>query len=569
MKRRIVTFLIATVCVGVSWGAYQAATSSAPEPALSGFVPSGASLYLQTKDFSSLLADWDKSREKPLWLKSNNYEVFSRSRLFLRLKDASHEFSTAAGIPADTNLLAQVAGRQSALAIFDIGKLQFLYITRLPSASSMQSALWQTREKFETRSAGGVTFFVRRDPDSAREVAFAVNGGYLLLATQERLLAGALELMANGNAPSIESESWWSQSVAAASKESDLRMVLNLEKIVPSPYFRSYWVQPNISELENYSAAISDLTRSGKEFREDRILLRKAPATIGASAAAGPAAVADLVRFVPAQSGVYQVAANPAPAICLALLETKILAPHLGPAVAAKLAPDVLLSNGETGAATDLETRIDQPPVAATVSVDSMAPLQKLLAENPVSAILVVQSTERNPDGVFVRIHSAIAFLGQSEWNEAAVRTALVDFVRPGLTTGDMGVEWDNNAGHIELDGLWPMAVAVRGKYLLVSDDAELLAGMLAKAKINPHATMEPAAYAAGFDHRHDRENFMRLTGLLDDAAGNSAPGHIPSFFSENIASLSSTLAGVASEKVVIRDTRDQENQTVAYEWTR
>jgi hypothetical protein len=250
-------------------------------------------------------------------------------------------------------------------------------------------------------------------------------------------------------------------------------------------------------------------------------------------------------------------------------LETKILGPHLGPAVAAKLAPDVQLSNGETGAATDLETRIDQPPVATTVSVDTMAPLQKLLAENPVSALLEVQSTELNKDGVFVRIHSAIAFLGQSEWNEAAVRTSLVDFVRPGLTTGDMGVEWQNNAGYVELNGLWTLAVAVRGKYLLVSDNAELLASMLANADAPTKTKIEPAIFIAGFNHQRERENFARLTGLLDNPAGNSGAGHIPSFFSENIGSLSATLADMASEKIVIRDTSDLENQTVTYEWAR
>jgi hypothetical protein len=36
-----------------------------------------ALLYLQAKDFSALLADWNKSAEKQNWLKSSNYEVFS------------------------------------------------------------------------------------------------------------------------------------------------------------------------------------------------------------------------------------------------------------------------------------------------------------------------------------------------------------------------------------------------------------------------------------------------------------------------------------------------------------
>jgi len=566
MKRVTIFVLIAAACLGVSWGAYQA-TTSPPEPALSRYFPSGALLYLQAKDFSSLLSRWDNSDENRLWMKSNNYEVFSRSRLFLRLKDANTEFSKAAGVPTDADLLRQVAGKQSALAIFDIGKLEFLYITRLPSASSMQSSLWQTRSKFETRSAGGVTFFLRRDPESQREVAFAVAGDYLLLATREDLLAGALQLMASGAAHSIEAEPWWSQSVAAARTEGDLRMVLNLEKIVPSPYFRSYWVQQNITDMKQYSAAISDLNLSGKEYREERVLLRKSAATGDTSGGVGPAGVADIARLVPAQAGVYEAKANPTSQDCLALLETKILAPHLGPGVAEKLAPQVELTNGETGSSTDLETRIDQPPVKAAVAENTEAALRDLLAKNPVSAMLQVEATEQDKDGVFVRMHSAVALLGQSEWNETTVRSALVDFVRPSLTTGDLGVEWQKNSEYIELNGLWTLGVAVRGKYLLISDNSTLLTTMLANA--NQKTTFKPAVFAAGFNRQKEKDNFARLTGLLDKPAGGSGAGSTPNFFSDNIASLSSVLAGLSSEKIVIRDAGNTVSQTVTYEWAR
>ena len=565
MKRVIIFVLIAAACLGVSWGAYQATTS--PEPALSRYFPSGALLYLQARDFSSLLADWDSSDENRLWLKSNNYEVFSRSRLFLRLKDANTEFSKAAGVPTDANLLRQVAGKQSALAIFDIGKLEFLYITRLSSASSMQSTLWQTRSKFETRSAGGITFFLRRDPESEREVAFAVSGDYLLLATREDLLAGALQLMASGDARSIEAEPWWSQSVATAGAEGDLRMVLNLEKIVPSPYFRSYWVQQNITDMKQYSAAISDLTLSGKEYREERVLLRKIAAPGDTSEGAGPIGVADIVRLIPAQVGVYEAKANPAPLDCLALLETKILAPHLGPGAAEKLAPQVELTNGETGSSTDLETRIDQLPVKASVTDDTLAALRDLLTKSPVSAMLQVESTEQDKDGVFIRSHSAVALLGQSEWNESAVRSALVDFVRPSLTTGDLGVEWQKNEGYIELNGLWTLSVAVRGRYLLISDNSALLTSMLANT--NQKTTLKPAVFAAGFDHQRERDNFVRLTGLLDKPEGSSGAGSTPNFFSDNIASLSSALASLSSEKIVVRDAGNKVSETVTYEWAR
>jgi hypothetical protein len=568
MKRVILLLLIGAVSLGVTWAAYQAAAPELPPP--SRYVPAGALLYIQAKDFSSLLGDWDGSSEKKQWLQSGNYEVFSRSRLFLRLKEASDKFTKAAGLPPDMNFLHQVAGTQSALALFDIGKLQFLYITRLPSASAMQSTLWQTRAKFETRSADGVSFFFRRDPDSETEVAFAVSGEYLLLSTREDLMAGALQLMNGGKDRSIEAEQWWSQS-AGTGPAGDLRMVLNLEKIVPSPYFRSYWVQKNITEMKQYSAAVSDLFRSGGEYREERVLIKKTAASGETQNPGNPGAVAELVRLVPGHAGVYQAKANPSALECFSLLETKILAPHLGPAPTEQLAPQVQLSNGETGSGSDLETRIDQAPVQRAVANDNSAALRSLLEKNHVRGILEVQSTERDTDGIFVRIHSTLVLLADSDWNDVAVRSSLVDLVRPGLTAGQLGVDWQSGSGFQQLNGLWTLAVGVHGKYLFVSDNPATLSEILANT--NKKATPGLAIYAAGFNHSLERENFSRFNSLLEpanDGPGSSmGNGHVPDFFSENVGSLSSTLKNVNSEKIVVRDTSDKVFQTVTYEWAR
>jgi hypothetical protein len=564
MKRAISVSLLFAGLLGVTWGAYRVTAPAAPE--LSRFVPSGALLYLQAGDFSVLLADWDKSHEKENWLLSKNHDVFSQSRLLLRLRDAGGEFSNAAGVPADADLLRQVAGKQTALAIYDIGKLQFLYITRLASTDSMQSALWQTRSKYETRAAGGTNFFYRKDPDSEREVAFAVAGDYLLLATREDLMAGALQLLAGGKDHSAAEDAWWSRAVSAAGAPGDLRMILNLEKIVPSPYFRSYWIQQNITDMKQYSAAISDLTRSGKNYREERTLLRK-DAAHDPREGKGPAAVAEILRLVPGNTGVYEAKADPDPKDSLELLTAKILAPHLGPAAPEKLAPQVQLGSGETGSTSDLETRIDQPLAQNSVLGDSRTPLQTVFAKNRVLAQLQLRGTDRDSTGVFVRIHSVCAFLGESDWDERAVHAALVEFVRPGFTTGQLGVEWKTISGYSELDGLWPLAVAVRGKYLIISDDASLLGSTLEGIHNKPAAS--PAVFAAEFDHRRERENFVALTKLLDTGSRSPINGGSPEFFSENLASLSFALKDLSFEKIVIRDAGDRETQTVIYAWTR
>jgi hypothetical protein len=575
MKRMILLLLLSTGCLGGAWAAYQAVAPAAPPPApLSHFIPPGALLYLQAKDFTSLLGEWNASPQKRQWLASSNYEVFSKSRLFLRLNEASEQFTAAAGLPPDMNFLGEMAGGQSALAIYDIGKLQFLYITRRAPAVSMQSALWQTRSKFEVRNTGSAEFYVRRDPESQREVAFAVDGDYLLLATREDLIASALQLLQGGQGATIEVEPWWAGAVAVAGPEGDLRMALNLEKIVPSPYFRSYWIQQNITDLKQYRASISDLFRSGQEYREERALLKVPASSAGTPAAGDSAAVADLVRLAPADGGVYEVQASPTPDASYRLIDAKILSPHAGPASAQQTAPQVQLSSGESGNSADMETRIDQAPVEKPSAGSEASALKALLGKAAVRAILQVQSTESDKDGVFVRMHSGIAMLGSSDWNEAEVHASLVNLIGPALTAGGLGVNWSAKpGGYQEIDGLWPLSVAVRGKYLLISDNGALLSSML--ANMNQKVVSQPALLIAGFSHQRERQNFKQLTGLIDrpNAAGpadNGAnAGRAPQLFSDNISSLSSTLAGVSAEKVVIRDAGDKTTQTVTYTWTR
>src|SRR5216683_7329859 len=297
----------------------------------------------------------------------------------------------------------------------------------------------------------------------------------------------------------IEAEQWWSQSVAAGGPAGDLRMLLNLEKIVPSPYFRSYWMQRNITDMKQYSAAVSDLFRSGGEYREERVLLKKFAAPGDAVTSEGATAVADLLRLAPADTGTYEVRATPSAADCLDVLETKILSPHRGPAVAQQTAPDVQLSSGETGSSSDLETRIDQAPLKTSASGDASTPLKDLFQKARVLAVLQTQATERDKDGVFVRIHSGVAYLAAADWQETSVRSALVDFLRPSLSTGNLGLQWLSKSGYQELDGLWNFAVAVRGKYLLLSDDSSLLKSMF--ANLNQKTAQKPAVLVAGFHH--------------------------------------------------------------------
>jgi len=570
MKRFFIFSTIALACAAIGLVTYLAAAPT-PTP-LSKYVPAGALVYLEAKDFSTLLNEWDSSPEKKQWLTSDNYGVFSRSRLFLRLKGASDQFAAAAGLPPDMNFLSQVAGERSAFALYDIGNLQFLYITYLPSAKSVQTTLWQTRAKFEPRSAGGVNFYLRRDPQSQREVAFAVSGDYLLLSTREDLMAGALQLMAGKQDRTVEGEQWWAQATTAAGQAGDLRMVLNLGELVPNGYFRTYWVQQNITDLKQYSASVSDLFHSSKQYREERVLIRKEEPK-QSSSPDGAAAVAEVIRLVPSDAGVYEAEANPTSDASFALLETKLLVPHLGPMPPSQAAPQVQLSSGEQGSGSDLETRIDLAPAERPAAQHAVSALKELLDKTPLLASLQVQSTVRDQAGVFVRVHSAVILVAESDWNQAAIQSVLTDFVRPSLTASELGVGWQQKSGYQELDGLWPLVASVRGKYLLVSDDAVLSEAIL--ANFSRKSDRKPADLLAGFNHHQERVNFARFSNVVDRPSANVADNVTdyerrrgePQFFSNNMASLSSTLAAVSAETIEVRSEGNKERQTIVYDW--
>ena len=148
-RKRIFTAVgIALAGISTYWAIAQ------PRPAsLAEMVPVGPLLYLEAKDFGALLKDWNASTEKSEWTKSDAYQVFTRSRLAGRLEQAQTEFASAAGAPPDYAMLSSISGAESALAVYDVGNLEFLFLTRLPAARAAESVLWKARGSAQSRRA--------------------------------------------------------------------------------------------------------------------------------------------------------------------------------------------------------------------------------------------------------------------------------------------------------------------------------------------------------------------------------------------------------------------------------
>jgi hypothetical protein len=548
---------------------FQATASK--EPSLARFMPAEGMLFLESSDFAGLLSEWNNSPEKAAWVKSDNYAVFSRSRLFLKLADAQEQFAKAAGLPADMKFLSAAAGKETALTIYDIGQLHMLYITKLGGLSNVRSELWQKRGTFQVRKSGSYDFYVRKDDESGRVAAFAVAGDYFVLATREDLIAGALSLISGGTQPTIASEKWFADAISAAAAPGNLRMVLDLEKISVDPRFRTYWIQQNITELHGYRAAVCDLYREGNVYREERVLL-----PVGDAPNLRPESaiiVRDMVSSVPADVGYYSAVADPPSDVVVSTIQAKLLNRNRGAVVVEEQsAPSVTLGNGVNGSGSDLETRIDQAPVARPIGKDALAALKETLAKSDVQAMIVTQSTQPAADKVFVRIDSAVVLQAAHDWDVAAIRAALLQGLLPGLTASELGARWQaskqNGVEYWVLDGLVPLALYAKGNLLVVADSAQQLLPYVAERKSSAGT---PISYSAGVNLAHERANFHRVVGLMDEVnrRGSSLSSREPEFFSENIGSLSESLAAVQSQTIAVRTDKNRVLQTVTYQWAR
>lgn len=545
-------------------GAWLVAQQGAGVKPLSELTPAGAVVYVEAKNLGGLVTEWNGSPEKTKWLASANYQVFTRSRLLLRLQQVFEEYAAGVGVPPDMNLLTSVAGGESALAIYDINKLEALYITRLASARAMESVLWKAKEQFTARTAAGQTYYTKTDGASKRTASFAIVGDLLLAATREEALTGALALVGSAQAAPVRREPWFDEALQTAQGAGELRLVLNMEKLVRAPAFRSYWVQNNVSDLREFRAGIADVSRVTGEVREQRALLRPEAGT-----AVDAAPVRNLLRLV-RDPGLYRAWAQPEPEFTAQLIGGKILRPGMESASDGRTAPSVSMDAIALGNETDLETRLDAAPYDPPGAVYRPAAVLAMLKANRPKAVLQLQSTPAAGGQVFLKQNAVIAVEGTSNWNAAAVKTALQEAVEGLHTTAKLGVQWRaqtaQNQSYEEMDGLAGIAIAVRGSLLLIASRGDALVPVL--AQLNAAPALDGGSYVAGYRLTGELDAYgrmMRMINFAANGASSGGPDQEPDLFADNLASLARTLDRVQGVNFVATDDGRALRQTVRY----
>lgn len=287
-RQRIkLVLLLMMLCVGLIVYAKSAGGARGPF-ALARDLPRGPIVYAQFRDLPALLKRWDESALKQRYLSSTSFQQLRNRHLALKLAERWEELNAALGFTFDTETLAGAAGNEAAIAVYDIGRLDLVFVTTLDEERLAASKFFESREQFEETELPDGTTYYRRDMESDRgrekqQLVFASLRGRFVLATSERLL---LRTLANINGKTQKdrlADDPAFKSLSEKSAPHSATVWVDQAKLNDDWYFNRYWLMRNAEQLKGIRACMFDLELRDAKWIEHRDLLyavgRTAPAS--------------------------------------------------------------------------------------------------------------------------------------------------------------------------------------------------------------------------------------------------------------------------------------------------
>ena len=312
LTRTLVLFGVAILALSHQSDGQQA-RPLAEQVRLSGVMPRGAMVYLQVRDLAALMSRWTASSTRNAFYNSASYKRFEQSNIFLKFQDRKADFEKAIGFGVEESRLAELAGGASAVALYDIGKLELVFVTEVGREKAIATVLFKNSRQFEERSAKGSPYFVREvTTDGGRlkqQFCFAYADGKLLVTTTEGLMLRALENLKAAGDDSALNDVLSVANLARGFVARDATLWVDQAKLNQNRHFKNYWLYGNWGEksedsLAGIESGLIDLRFAPDGWNEQRWF--KVAGNASATALTGEQAAAYL-RFVPRQTHLVEL----------------------------------------------------------------------------------------------------------------------------------------------------------------------------------------------------------------------------------------------------------------------
>jgi hypothetical protein len=240
--------------------------------------PRDALIYVQFADLPAFINLWNDSNLKRNYVQSENFKQFGNRHLALKLIERFTEFNNNLGFPVDAEMLKSVSEKKAALAVYDIGKMEAVFIAPISDAVFSASKIFQNQSNFEEIALEDGTKYYRREIETNRgrekqKFAFANVRGRFVLASNEKLLLQAVSNINGKSTNNRLSDEPDFAKLAAKTFPHTAVVWVNQANLNDDYYFKHYWLMKNGEKLKGFRAGMFDFEMRDEKWIERREFL--------------------------------------------------------------------------------------------------------------------------------------------------------------------------------------------------------------------------------------------------------------------------------------------------------
>ncbi|HEY6329202.1 MAG TPA: hypothetical protein VI756_07685, partial [Blastocatellia bacterium] len=268
-----------------------------------------------------LMKKWLASPVRKDFYASPSFDEFSQSHLYIKIQNRMADFNKALGFSIDEDRLAELAGGTTAISLYDIGKLEMVFVSEMPRLKAVQTTVFKAAPHFEQKTASGTSYYVHEvTTDGGRldqQFCFAYAGGRLIVTTTEGLMVRTLAASSASGADSLLSDILATSQQASGFSAHDLTLWLDQAKLSQNRHFINYWIYHNTAEQDADSIAgiqngLIDLAFAADGMHERRwFTLKTTEASQAPPRPLSAEEATSISRFAPAGTQMIQVNGSP------------------------------------------------------------------------------------------------------------------------------------------------------------------------------------------------------------------------------------------------------------------
>ncbi len=522
MKIKIAILLLSMTLIGLAVAG--ARKSNGFEPASD--LPRGALVYVQIENLPEFIKLVNESDQYKTFAAGETMSAFSKSHLGIKLAGRLAEFSESAGFGFDAGTLSTLADKRAALALYDIGKLDFTIVAPMSDAVFETTQLALNRGKFDSEKlADGGTLY-RTTGRQAQQLMFTHSRGRLVVATSEALIRQTLINIEGKRGVSALADEPSFKALASNLQPRLAAVWVDQAALNGDYYFKQYWMMSDRKELAGVRAGLFDLGYDERSVSERRVFLTDGTETARNLDAKS---VVESLKFVPADAPFYTVRAADAAAIDKAIgqaLFDRKAAATVGPTTGG---PSGSIYGDKFEMAIDEEIEIDAP-----IEMAALRPVSELFAK--AKSIVTFSRPKILESPLFFETDRAVVvMLGDAKkFDNTAFENLIGERFARERSVGSDRFKWRSENGWRVLDLPFLGAGArykIEGSNLILTNGFELAGGSSTGVKDGEFSELtvvnldqRNAAFDKVFEDFRQRGaevSFMtsNVAGLLDSAA--------------------------------------------------